>query len=168
MNKTAFQWMITPLQNYANFSGRAPRAEYWWFILFTTLVGFVLGIIDAAAGFSIGVFGGLFNLAILLPSLAVGVRRMHDIGRSGWWVLMPVGVLFGTLALVLAVAGTNALTDVSRLNPVALGVVGILGALLVLGAVVVQFVWFCTRGQQFTNKWGPDPYGPQNVAEDFA
>ncbi len=81
------------LSNYAGFEGRASRSEYWWFFLATAIVSFPVGMIDGI------LFGWeytdptwlswLFNLALLLPSLAVGVRRIHDHGKSGWWILMP-------------------------------------------------------------------------------
>ena len=80
------------LRQYATFSGRAPRAEYSWFFLFTALTSFVAGMVDAALGTtdssgSIGVVGTLVWLALLLPSLAITARRLHDTDRSGWWMV---------------------------------------------------------------------------------
>jgi uncharacterized membrane protein YhaH (DUF805 family) len=66
---------------YAEFSGRASRSEYWWFQLFTILAG-------AAAGALSGSIGNVASIAFFLPSLATGVRRLHDVGRSGWWFLI--------------------------------------------------------------------------------
>ncbi|NBO81113.1 MAG: DUF805 domain-containing protein [Actinobacteria bacterium] len=70
-------------RNYANFKGRAGRSEYWWWVLFTVLVE------TAASGFGDSL-GGLVTIALLLPSLAVGVRRMHDTNHRGWWILFPI------------------------------------------------------------------------------
>ncbi len=79
------------LRQYAVFRGRARRAEYWWFVLFTVLVSLVAGIIDGMLGTmaqsGVGFVGTIASLALLLPSLAVTVRRLHDTDRSGWWVL---------------------------------------------------------------------------------
>jgi uncharacterized membrane protein YhaH (DUF805 family) len=88
---------LNPLKNYANFSGRARRKEYWSFFLFLLLVQFVLGIISGLSGShnSGNVLLGLLALATFIPSLAVAVRRMHDIDRSGWWLLVPIaGFIF--------------------------------------------------------------------------
>ena len=74
------------LGNYANFSGRARRSEFWWWFLFTFLVGIVAQIVDAAIGMPILYI--ITVLGFLIPNIAVSVRRMHDIGRSGWWVLI--------------------------------------------------------------------------------
>ncbi|MEY3615784.1 MAG: hypothetical protein RLZZ518_785 [Actinomycetota bacterium] len=70
-------------RNYANFKGRAGRSEYWWFFLFSLIVQ------SAASGFG-SAFGNLASIAFLLPSIAVGVRRMHDTGHRGWWMLFPI------------------------------------------------------------------------------
>ncbi|MHA6794292.1 DUF805 domain-containing protein [Pseudonocardia bannensis] len=74
------------LRQYRDFSGRVRRAEYWMFTLVSVIISVVLAIIDAALGLSLGgfgVLGGLYGLAVLLPSPAVGARRLHDIGRTG-------------------------------------------------------------------------------------
>ena len=85
-------------KNYVNFSGRATRAEYWWWVLFVFLGGVVTGIIDS---FGIGVTQGLFNLATLIPGLALGARRLHDIGKSGWWQLLWFAILIGWIILII-------------------------------------------------------------------
>lgn len=89
-------WCIKCLKNYVNFSGRARRKEYWFFYLFQILIGFTLGLILAITGFSkdtIDIFSGLINLALFLPALAVSVRRLHDVGRSGWWWLIAFTII---------------------------------------------------------------------------
>ena len=87
---------------YATFEGRASRSEYWWFYLFFVILFIVLDVFDGilfhkAMG-QVGILGGLFSLAVLLPSLGVAVRRLHDVERSGWWLLLA---LTGIGALVL-------------------------------------------------------------------
>ena len=85
-------------KNYINFRGRATRAEYWWWFLFVFLGGVVTGIIDA---FGIGVTQSIFNLAIFIPGLALGARRLHDIGKSGWWQLLWFVILIGWIILII-------------------------------------------------------------------
>jgi uncharacterized membrane protein YhaH (DUF805 family) len=73
--------------NYVNFSGRAARSEFWYWTLFTVLANLVAGIIDAVLG-GIGLVGLIVSLALLLPGIAVSVRRLHDLDRTGWWLLL--------------------------------------------------------------------------------
>ncbi len=117
----------TCFSKYATFTGRARRAEYWWFFLFNFLMNIALNIVDAAVfGFGRGpmhdggvqVLPALYALAILLPSLAVGVRRLHDLGRSGWWLLIWLIPLIGWIILIW---------------------------------------WFATKGEDGPNDYGPDP-----------
>ena len=79
--------------NYANFQGRASRAEFWWFMLFCFCVSAVFGILAAITGLNIfNILNGLFELAIIVPVLAVSWRRLHDTGRAGgWWFINLVG-----------------------------------------------------------------------------
>lgn len=111
-------WFLVALKKYATFSGRAQRAEYWYFFLFYILIFIGLSIIDGITGsFSgesgMGLLGGLMSLALLIPSIAVGVRRLHDTGRSGWWLLIALIPLVGAIVLIVftvqdSEAGTNA------------------------------------------------------------
>lgn len=77
------QAISTCLSSYATFSGRASRSEFWWFFLFQILVSIAASMVSEK-------FGSLINLGLLLPALAVGARRLHDIGRSGWWQLLMI------------------------------------------------------------------------------
>lgn len=99
------QSVRTVLGKYAVFSGRARRSEYWWFALFAIVVGIVAGGIDTALGSNptdgTGLVGGLVGLALLLPSLGVAVRRLHDTDRRGWWVLIGIIPLIGTIVLLV-------------------------------------------------------------------
>lgn len=87
---------------YATFTGRARRAEFWWFALASFLVSLVLGFVDdAVLGFqSTGPLEGIWSLAVLIPSLAVGARRLHDIGKSGWFLLLALIPIIGWAVLI--------------------------------------------------------------------
>ena len=87
-------WYIEVLKKYAVFSGRARRREYWMFVLFNVIIAVVLtmieGIADPDSESSRSTLATLYGLAVLIPSLAVSVRRLHDTGRSGWWLLLAL------------------------------------------------------------------------------
>jgi len=99
-------WYLEVLKKYAVFNGRARRKEYWYFLLFSILISLALAIVDNMLGsFSteagMGLLGVIYSLAILIPSLAVSVRRLHDTGRSGWWVLIVLIPLIGFIVLLI-------------------------------------------------------------------
>jgi len=99
-------WYREAFRKYAIFEGRARRKEYWFFALFNFLAVVVLSVVDMFFGtFSVeaelGLLSGAYVLAIVIPSLAVTVRRLHDTGRSGWWVLLHVLPVFGWIVLLL-------------------------------------------------------------------
>ncbi len=99
-------WYIEVLKKYAVFGGRARRKEYWYFCLFTTLISIVLSVIDNVIGSSnaeagIGFLSGIYTLGVLIPSIAVGVRRLHDTNRSGWWLLIALIPLIGAIVLIV-------------------------------------------------------------------
>lgn len=109
-------WYLKVLKQYVDFSGRARRTEYWMFTLFNLVVEVILGFIDRALGFgafngstsngvafsaSLGLLGGLYSLAVLLPSLGVAVRRLHDTNRSGWWLLIGLIPFIGGIVLLV-------------------------------------------------------------------
>lgn len=96
-------YYLKVLWNYANFRGRARRSEYWYFYLFNAIISFVLGFIDGKLESSI--LGSLYTLVVLIPSIAVGVRRMHDVGKSGWYLLIPIYNLI--LAVTIGEKGPN-------------------------------------------------------------
>jgi uncharacterized membrane protein YhaH (DUF805 family) len=93
------------LAKYADFSGRARRSEFWYFVLWLFLVSLVASILDSILGTRWGKGSGLVetvcNLALLLPSLAVGARRLHDISRSGWWLLIALVPCAGVIVLLV-------------------------------------------------------------------
>jgi uncharacterized membrane protein YhaH (DUF805 family) len=120
----------TVLTKYAVFTGRARRSEFWWFTLFLFLIQIATSIIDAAAGTTVGgdgftgtgIITSIVSLALLLPSLGVIVRRLHDTGRSGWWVLIGLIPLIGSIILIVfAVQDSQPGDNAHGPNPKGLG-----------------------------------------------
>lgn len=109
---------------YVDFQGRSPRSEYWWFYLFVVIV-YLVGMLLTAAVPILGILLLIFYLGSLIPMLAVSIRRLHDLDKSGWWLLLSLVPIAGLLLLY----------------------------------------WFCLRGTDGDNRFGPDPLG--NVAERF-
>ena len=97
-------WYLEVLRKYAVFHGRASRQEYWYFFLFNILFSIGLGVVDGVTGSSrvgIGLLGGLYSLAMFVPGVAVSIRRLHDTGRSGWWLLIGLVPLVGVIVLFI-------------------------------------------------------------------
>jgi uncharacterized membrane protein YhaH (DUF805 family) len=92
-------WYIEVLKKYAVFSGRARRKEYWYFVLFNLIIMIILTIIDLAIDSSI--LSTLYSLAVLIPSIAVDVRRLHDTNRTGWWLLIGLIPIIGWIVLII-------------------------------------------------------------------
>ena len=86
------------LKNYCNFEGRASRPEFWWFFLFNFVVSLVLGLFGTKVG---TILQGIWSLAILLPQLGLGVRRLHDINKSGWLLLLGLIPVVGWIILII-------------------------------------------------------------------
>ena len=104
---TFTQSIKTCFSKYATFKGRASRSEYWWWTLFNILLGILIGVILGLSGASedtVDIVSSIFALLMLLPNIAVSVRRIHDSGRSGWWwwiILVPLaGPIFFLFLLV--------------------------------------------------------------------
>ncbi len=98
-------WYLMALKKYAEFQGRSQRKEYWMFTLFNFLAMVLLGAVGALLGGGgeggLGdVLQGLYGLGVLVPGIAVTVRRLHDIGKSGWWGLVALIPLIGSLILI--------------------------------------------------------------------
>ncbi|MGR3363885.1 MAG: DUF805 domain-containing protein [Maritimibacter harenae] len=130
----------TVFSKYATFTGRARRAEFWWFVLFYIIVNFILGLIDSvlfgtttttetsfSAETDTPILSGIFWLATIIPYIAVGVRRLHDTNRSGWWLL--------------------------------LGFIPLIGAIILI-------VWFATGGDRGRNRFGDDPIDGSGGGDD--
>src|SRR5215471_21334270 len=99
---TFFEAISSGFRNYVGFSGRASRSEFWYWILFTVLVSIVATIIDLVVlSSNTSVLSTIWSLATFLPSLAIGVRRLHDTDRSGWWWLIAFIPLIGIIVLIV-------------------------------------------------------------------
>lgn len=147
--------------NYANFSGRARRSEYWYYALCNVLISIVLGIADYLIGLEINVLRSIYSLAVFIPGLAVLVRRMHDIGKSGWFVLtflIPVFVGAGWLGVISTTTLSGDAPDPTM---------SILPALLLIGAIVWMIVLLCKNGQEGPNEYGPDPKNPYDGIDEI-
>jgi uncharacterized membrane protein YhaH (DUF805 family) len=99
-------WYLGVLRQYAVFKGRARRKEYWFFILFNLIASLVLTVVDYMTGsldpeLGMGLLSGLYSLAVLIPSLAVTVRRLHDTDHTGWWLLIGLIPLLGAIVLLI-------------------------------------------------------------------
>jgi len=99
-------YYVSVLKKYAEFNGRAQRAEYWYFALFHTIILITLMYIDSLTGLDLLYF--IYFLATFIPAIAVAVRRLHDIGKSGWWILITFIPLIGSIwFLILMVIDSN-------------------------------------------------------------
>lgn len=99
------QWYVLAFKKYAVFDGRSRRKEYWFFCLFNLLASVALAMVDSFTGMfnaetGVGLLGALYSLAVIVPGIAVTMRRLHDTGRSGWWILLVLMPLIGVLALI--------------------------------------------------------------------
>lgn len=163
-NMTPVDWAKRPiLEKYADFSGRAPRAEYWWFFLALVIAYIVVSIIESIVGLKgmiLGLYGPLtllLWLATIVPSIAVAVRRLHDTNRSGWWILLPaipygLAIVLGGAAMAGAAAGSSAGMMAGA---------GIAGIFLLIGGIcaIVLLVFMVLPGTPGDNRYGPNPYG---------
>ncbi|GHD62274.1 DUF805 domain-containing protein [Jeongeupia chitinilytica] len=93
-------WYLEVLKKYAVFSGRARRKEYWMFTLFNIIFALALGVIEAIIS-SNGLLGIVYSLALLIPGVAVSVRRLHDTDHSGWWLLIGLIPIIGVIVLLV-------------------------------------------------------------------
>jgi uncharacterized membrane protein YhaH (DUF805 family) len=174
-------WALRPLKNYAKFSGRASRAEFWWYVLIFTLgysalliVGFAVsgtrpsvapGDSPFAMYTRMGAFLaviGIYWLALLVPTIAVTVRRLHDTNRSGWWLGAYVLLYFIYLGIVMSMGRGAGPTP-----GIGTAVFLLVMSLAFLAYAIALLVFYCLRGTRGPNRFGDDPYGA-NVEEVFA
>jgi len=144
----------TCFTKYATFSGRAPRSEFWWWTLFTWLVGIILGLVPLV--------GTIFQLAILLPTLAVTARRLHDTDRSGWWQLLPLGAMAVAGAIIAVTAPDSAAMGNAMQGAMIVAAAG------VIGTIILLIVWLASKGTAGDNRFGPDPLPPEEGLEETA
>lgn len=144
---------------YATFSGRARRSEYWYFFLFSFLAGMASGVIDSIvfrSAYPLQPISNILSLALLLPSIAVTVRRMHDTGWSGWWLGgFYLALIVGVIAIVAAYGGykSHTMTDMT------FGVVCLVFGLVLIAWAIWLFVLMVLDGHRGPNQYGPDPKG---------
>jgi uncharacterized membrane protein YhaH (DUF805 family) len=151
------EWATLPFKKYADFTGRSRRKEYWMYVLLIIVVAVVIGIIEGVLGLSrmIGPYGpisALFLLATLCPSLAVGVRRLHDTNRPGWWLLIGYAPLL--LSLCMTYLGSLSLAMI-------FSVIALIGFIVLLVLMVME-------GTKGPNQYGPDPKGAEGAAASAA
>ena len=156
------------LRKYADFNGRATRAEYWWWVLATVIFGMALGTLDA---FIVSIIDQewassplttIFHLAILLPNLAVSARRLHDIGKSGWWILVwfvltVIGWIPVVVGLVVSLlrGALEGQLEANSFVPLIVG--GAITLLLALALLLWIILWMARQGESGPNRYGPDP-----------
>jgi uncharacterized membrane protein YhaH (DUF805 family) len=160
---TAIEWAKRPiLEKYADFTGRASRPEYWWYVLAVVIAFVVARIIEGIVGlghmifYTYGPLSALLWLATIVPSLAVGVRRLHDTDRSGWWLLIcvvPYALMVLTGIMAITGGGLFAMLGMASL----IGFVALIGALVLLYFMVLPG----TPGQ---NRYGQPPAGGGGTA----
>ncbi|QLC24402.1 DUF805 domain-containing protein [Parasphingopyxis algicola] len=166
------EWMFMPLRRYAEFGGRSRRMEYWMWIVFQFLIGIVFQILlFAVGGGAMMAAGGdptaaiaasgaimivfilaiLVSLALVIPGIAVTVRRLHDTNRTGWWILAPLS------GYILAFLG-------AAMESTAISLIGLLA---VFGLGITLLVFMFLDGTPGPNRYGEDPKG-RGAAETFA
>ena len=150
----------TCFRKYIVFSGRAQRSEYWWFFLFTFVTSVVLGIIGSLAPV-LQFLEWVFSLAVLLPSLAVTVRRLHDTNRTGWWILLLLGL--GLAGIIVGAAlGAVLVPDDDGWRFIVILFLSIAGGLLGLVVGYLVLLYFLIQpSDPAPNQYGPNPLQPQ-------
>jgi uncharacterized membrane protein YhaH (DUF805 family) len=155
-----FQYAILPFKRYFEFSGRSSRSELWWFFLLTTLSGFLLQMISVATfdpwSYSsyrfIDVIILLWTLFTFIPQISVQVRRLHDLNRTGLWLLLFYGLyLIGVMILLFGVflAGMGEFGG--------FGLMLVLCLVIFIGTPIWQIVWYCLSPVDQDNRFGPNP-----------
>ncbi len=154
------KWFLKCIRNYVNFSGRARRTEFWYFILFSCLLLIVAMALDVVCfNTPYGVFYLLVALFLFLPQLAVSARRLHDTGRTSKWLLWNYLALLAWAVAALVLSGLSAFAGGRDASAWFL-IVLCGGCVLFFIWEIVFLVWFCLPGTPGENRYGPDPKQP--------
>lgn len=154
------KWFLKCIRNYVNFSGRARRTEFWYFILFSCLLMIVAMALDVVCfNTPYGVFYLLVALFLFLPQLAVSARRLHDTGRTSKWLLWNYLALLVWAVAALVLSGLSAFAGGRDASAWFL-IVLCGGCVLFFIWEIVFLVWFCLPGTPGENRYGPDPKQP--------
>jgi uncharacterized membrane protein YhaH (DUF805 family) len=143
-----WQAVASAFSNYLRFSGRAVRSEYWYWVLFVSIVSVATMLLDMAiVKHRHGPLESVWDLVTFLPGFAVAVRRLHDIDRSGWWVAsLPIFGGVGYAMLLVFTFGSIAV---------------FITMVLIIVIFVILICWFCQPGTPGPNRYGADPFGPE-------
>jgi len=162
---SAVAWALRPVKKYAVFSGRAPRAEYWWFYLGTSIVSIPVKILENVL--DVGALSVVYNLALLLPWLGVTVRRLHDTDRSGLWLLLFFLPFFAAGFIAAFVYGGQDGVDWDPFSSMGPLMIMAIVALIILA--VLLFIFLVLPGTPGPNRYGPNPHDDgSNLEEVFA
>jgi len=159
---------MNAMRRYVDFSGRSSRSEFWFFILFYIIIVILATVIDATIlgsqmGQGIGILSGIVMLVHIIPGLAVSVRRLHDIDRTGFWVLLfvlapaliwIVGLLIMGGSILMMMGGTDA-SAAAGFATMGMGFLVI--GLIILAIVILAIVFYVTPGTLGPNTYGPPP-----------
>ncbi len=151
----------TCFKKYFKFSGRARRSEFWYWVLFSILATILMGILDlivfpSLAEQDLGPFDSFFTLGTLIPGLAVGWRRMHDTGRSGWWIGGFYLFIIAFLVFVFVQFGAEVFDDASSMSG-SDSLFWLLPIVIMFGWAITILVFFCFDSQEGHNKYGENP-----------
>jgi uncharacterized membrane protein YhaH (DUF805 family) len=149
---------LNAMRRYFEFGGRSSRYEFWFFVLFMIIASIVASFIDGlmfgAGAESFGILSPIVSLVHFIPSIAVSVRRLHDIDRTGWWILLA----FAPLVVIAVLLGLLMLsTEDLMTSRAGLGTSMVIGGLAYLAAAILLIVFYCTRGTPGPNRFGPEP-----------
>ena len=132
------------ITKFSTLRGRACRSEYWWWMLFYMLATGVLSAIDEAAGSAVwSIISTAIMLVLMVPHICVNTRRLHDIGKCGWWQLLPLGGVIAAIILAIALSSWP-------------GMALVIGFIVTLAPVAWYYWWMCRRGDAEANAYG-DP-----------
>lgn len=153
------KWYLKVLKNYGVFNGRARRTEYWMFTLYSVILSLIFTLVDYIIGTNNivsnqGLLSGLYSLFVFIPSIAVTVRRLHDINKSGWLIIIPIFLTF-----VFAFFSAISLSTGDNVSLI------LIGALILIGVLVWFLILLCTDGTTGENKWGQNPKSGEMVIE---